>query len=95
MLIAYFFFIYLILLLCVHKEVARNAPALHAGPHAFCLAAKSLAKKALPYGRFAVCAPLSLAIEWFKGNLAISKTASEHCVFPYFLSTLRFSLAKV
>ena len=63
------------LLLCVHKEVARNAPALHAGPLRFftlkgynVLAQKSLAKNALPYGRFAVCAPLSLAIEWFKGN---------------------------
>ena len=34
----------LVLLLCVPKEVARNAPALHAGPHAF-FAEKSLAKK--------------------------------------------------
>ena len=34
----------LILLLCVPKEVARNAPALHAGPHAF-FDEKSLAKK--------------------------------------------------
>ena len=33
-----------ILLLCVHKEVARNAPALHAGPLAF-FYEKSLAKK--------------------------------------------------
>ena len=37
-------FTLLILLLCVHKEVARNAPALHAGPPAF-FYEKSLAKK--------------------------------------------------
>ena len=48
------------LLLCVHKEVARNAPALHAGPRAFftlkgynVLAKKASQKNALPYGRFA------------------------------------------
>ena len=39
-----FFYALFILLLCVHKEVARNAPALHAGPHAF-FYEKSLAKK--------------------------------------------------
>ena len=31
----FFLFLSFILLLCVHKEVERNAPALHAGPHAF------------------------------------------------------------
>ena len=31
----FFLFLSFILLLCVHKEVARNAPVLHAGPHAF------------------------------------------------------------
>ena len=58
----FLFYALFILLLCVHKEVARNAPALHAGPRAFftlkgynVLAQKSLAKNALPYGRFAVC----------------------------------------
>ena len=45
MLIAYFYFIYLILLLCVHKEVARNAPALHAGPLRFFARTKKLGKK--------------------------------------------------
>ena len=29
------FCLFACLLLCVHKEVARNAPALHAGPRAF------------------------------------------------------------
>ena len=63
----FFLFLSFILLLCVHKEVARNAPALHAGPLRFlpsmgtmCLAAKSLAKKALPYGRFAAFGSPSL-----------------------------------
>ena len=40
----FLFFALFILLLCVHKEVARNAPALHAGPLAF-FYEKSLAKK--------------------------------------------------
>ena len=38
------FCLFACLLLCVHKEVARNAPALHAGPLAF-FYEKSLAKK--------------------------------------------------
>ena len=42
--IAVFLFLSFVLLLCVHKEVARNAPALHAGPLAF-FYEKSLAKK--------------------------------------------------
>ena len=52
----FFLFLSFILLLCVHKEVARNAPALHAGPHAFftrkgynVLAQKKLCKKMLYY----------------------------------------------
>ena len=54
------FCLFACLLLCVHKEVARNAPALHAGPRAFftlkgynVLAKKASQKNALPYGRFA------------------------------------------
>ena len=34
-----------ILLLCLHKEVARNAPALHAGPLSFFARTKKLSKK--------------------------------------------------
>ena len=50
----FFLFLSFILLLCVHKEVARNAPALHAGPHAFFTRTKkALQKNALLYGRFA------------------------------------------
>ena len=55
------FTISLFALLCVGKEVPRNPPALHAGSLRFftlkgynVLAQKSLAKNALPYGRFAV-----------------------------------------
>ena len=40
----FLFYALYILLLCVHKEVARNAPALHAGSLAF-FYEKSLAKK--------------------------------------------------
>ena len=48
------FCLFACLLLCVHKEVARNAPALHAGPRAFFARTKKASQKnALPYGRFA------------------------------------------
>ena len=41
----FFLFLSFILLLCVHKEVARNAPALHAGPLRFLPRRKKLGKK--------------------------------------------------
>ena len=58
----FFLFLSFILLLCVHKEVARNAPALHAGPPRFfypqgvqcARTKKAWQKNALPYARFAV-----------------------------------------
>ena len=77
----FLFYALYILLLCVHKEVARNAPALHAGPLAF-FYEKSLAKKLF------ICLGSSfsrLLLLLVRCSRLGSSMFCDRCVYRYFL----------